>query len=225
MHIDAEGVRRGHGPAFPSALRAVRDAVLLVGCQFREGARLAVGHEHRVIAVAQRAARRPGERAMRAAFEDALLAIGPDDAQRAGEIGAALVRAWWRPWPAAFPRPGAWRGSSRGPAPPSRRCRRRARHPAPRRRGRNHPTRRSARCLHGGERLDAGIAGEGVSVSQAPAGRVPATASRHRASSAANSSSLPLLWVAITIFGWQRAHRRSPTGPSENSTNSGGSRK
>ena len=63
--------------------------VLFLRVELGKGLLAAIGHEHRIVAETQRAARRPGQRAIDAAFVDGVLAIGPCERQHAGEPAVA----------------------------------------------------------------------------------------------------------------------------------------
>src|SRR5262244_2430628 len=65
---------------------AVADAVLLLGIDLAEGAGVAVGLEHRVVAEALAAARRPNQRAMGLASEHLDVADGPRECQDRHEV-------------------------------------------------------------------------------------------------------------------------------------------
>src|SRR5262249_51232209 len=68
---------------------AVADAVPQVRVHLTEAFVIAQGHEHRIVAEAADAARRPNERAVDPALEALDMPVGPGDAQRAGEEGIA----------------------------------------------------------------------------------------------------------------------------------------
>ena len=68
-----------------------RQAVLLVARHLAEGARVTVGQEHRIVAEAGGAARRPHQRAVDARLDLFEMAVGPGDAQRRDEMRLALV--------------------------------------------------------------------------------------------------------------------------------------
>jgi len=59
---------------------------------FTEALRFSIGHKHRVITEAACASWRPGQMPIDSAFVKMDFAIGPGHAQRAIEIGAALLR-------------------------------------------------------------------------------------------------------------------------------------
>ena len=79
--------------AVREALALRRQAVLLVGRHLAEGARMAVGQEHRVVAEAGGSARRPYQRAFDGAFELLEMAVRPGDAERGDELRLAQRRA------------------------------------------------------------------------------------------------------------------------------------
>ena len=92
MHIDAEGfvVQRrlkadlrqldeGAG-AMRQAEPERRQAVLLDAGHLAEGAGVAIGQEHRIIAETRGAARRPHQRAVGARFDLLEMIVGPGDA-------------------------------------------------------------------------------------------------------------------------------------------------
>src|SRR5437899_10567384 len=68
---------------------AWRQAVLFLARHFAEGAAVAIGQEHRVVAEALRSARRPDERAVDARLELLDMAVGPRDAERRDEMPLA----------------------------------------------------------------------------------------------------------------------------------------
>src|SRR4051794_26928327 len=66
------------------------DAVLLVRIELAERLVVAGGHEHRVVAEAAIAPRRPDQRAVDSALEALdLTVVGPGERQGAGEVGVA----------------------------------------------------------------------------------------------------------------------------------------
>src|SRR5829696_4013648 len=75
------------------AAAAPVDAVLLLGRHLAEGPVETVGSEHRVVAEALRAARRPHQRAVDAALEQLVVPVRPGDDKRRHEMGAAHL---WR---------------------------------------------------------------------------------------------------------------------------------
>src|SRR5262245_9784529 len=78
--------------AVRQAKSARRQAVLLVGGHLAEGAGVAVGQEHRIVAEARGAARRPHECAVSARLELLAMSVRPGDAQRGHEMRRALPR-------------------------------------------------------------------------------------------------------------------------------------
>src|SRR5207247_4626858 len=76
----------------PESYGAVRDFMLGIWVHFAKGHITSLGQEHRIIAKAMLAARRPDERAMDLAFEILDMAVGPGNRQHAYEMGAALIR-------------------------------------------------------------------------------------------------------------------------------------
>src|SRR5262249_26386067 len=84
-------LEKGAG-AVRQALAPGRQPVLLVGTHLAEGARVAIGQEHRVVAKTFRAARRPYERPVDAGLEFLQVPVRPRDAQRRDEMRAPLVR-------------------------------------------------------------------------------------------------------------------------------------
>ena len=86
------------------ALPMRRQAVLLVARHLAEGAVVAVGQEHRVVAEAGVAARRPDQRAVDVRLELLDMAVRPGDAERGDElrlaqrrpVGAVVAAAWTR---------------------------------------------------------------------------------------------------------------------------------
>src|SRR5262245_14541109 len=89
------GLRQLEEGACPmrQAFAARGQAVLLVGRHLAEGAGVAVGQEHRVVAEAQRPARRPDQRAVDAGVELLDVLVGPGDAKRGDEMRGALLGA------------------------------------------------------------------------------------------------------------------------------------
>jgi hypothetical protein len=77
----------------PEGLGPVRDLVLGVGIHLAKGLLASIGQEHRIIAEAAFAARRPDQRPMHLAFEILDMAVGPGDLEHADEMGAAPL---WR---------------------------------------------------------------------------------------------------------------------------------
>ena len=74
------------------AFAARRQAVFLLARHFAEGAVVAVGQEHRIVAEAFVAARRPDQRAVDARLEFLDMAVRPGDAERGDEMRLALLR-------------------------------------------------------------------------------------------------------------------------------------
>ena len=120
-------------------------AVLLLRAHLAEGTRMAVGQEHRVVAEALVAARRPDQRAVDAAGEGLDLAVRRGERQHGRRNARGAAPAWSRPSPAARPRPSAWRARNPSPVRPSAPNRCRARRRAHRPRGRNRRRARQAR--------------------------------------------------------------------------------
>src|SRR5262249_54063834 len=77
--------------AMRQALPVRRQPVLLVARHFAEGLIEAVGQEHRIVAEALLAARRPDQRAVDLAFERLGVTVRPGDAQRRDEVRLALL--------------------------------------------------------------------------------------------------------------------------------------
>ena len=75
-----------------SALPEWRQAVLLDRLHLAEGARMPVGHEGRVVAEAERAARRPHQRAVDARLDLFAMIVRPGQAQRRDEVRLAPRR-------------------------------------------------------------------------------------------------------------------------------------
>src|SRR5436309_15806542 len=69
-----------------------RQAVLLEAGHFAEGARVSIGHEHRIVSKAGGAARRPYQRSVDAGFDFFEMIVGPGDTQRGNEMRASLRR-------------------------------------------------------------------------------------------------------------------------------------
>src|SRR5438477_12744984 len=76
----------------PESYGAVRDFMLGIWVHFAKGHIMSFGQEHRIIAKAMFAARRPDERAMDLAFEILDMAVGPGNRQHADEMRASLFR-------------------------------------------------------------------------------------------------------------------------------------
>src|SRR5690242_10615144 len=75
----------------PECHRAVRDLMLGVGVHFTKGLAPALGQEHRIIAEAALAARRPDESAMHLAAEILDMAVRPGDREHAHEMRLACI--------------------------------------------------------------------------------------------------------------------------------------
>ncbi len=69
-----------------------RQAVLLDAGHFAEGARMSIGQEHRIVAEAGGAARRPHQRSVGARLDFLEMIVGPGDAQRGDEMRLAPLR-------------------------------------------------------------------------------------------------------------------------------------
>jgi methylmalonyl-CoA mutase N-terminal domain/subunit len=67
-------------------------AVLLDAFHLAEGAVMTIGQEHRIVAEAGGAARRPHQRAVDARFDLFEMIVGPGDAKRGNEMSRALLR-------------------------------------------------------------------------------------------------------------------------------------
>ena len=186
-----------------SACAARAPAVLLLRAHLAEGAVVAVGQEHRVVAEAFVAARRPDQRAVDAAGESLVLAVGHGEGQHArrnarGAAPACRAERLQRVLDLAHG-DGEILASARPSAPNRCRARRRAHRPPGRNRRRAQAARKpraAARALSSAfaSKVVAGL----LRLRQAELRRRSSPSKPKGASSSSISRTLPALWVATT---------------------------